>query len=130
MLFNHDTCMLKVAFGTLYPGTNNANTPLEKRIKTLTWVFFILIPPPLNELLQLSEELLDKIQIWGVRWERHQLDSCVPAHLSDLFGAVKGRIIHDNYGLRFGCCGGPCHMLQWCRSCPMKSSNMVTSAEP
>lgn len=53
--------------------TNDVNTPFEEVIESLIWVFFVGLPIPPDESLELSKELLDRIQVWRIWRQIHQL---------------------------------------------------------
>lgn len=84
-----------------FPSRLLHQSPLQEYTKFLPQVILECLPISLDKRFQFGEELLKWIQIWGVRWQVHQLDSCVEAHLYNAIRMMERGIIHDNDGFRF-----------------------------
>ena len=67
-LFNSHACIPKTSFRIFFPTSYHTDTPLEIRSYLFVRAALKLMPLLLNKSLQLGEELLDQVEVQGVRW--------------------------------------------------------------
>src|SRR5258707_1269126 len=62
-LIHFQTCMSKVALGTLFPFSDYINALIQEMIKALAWIGLVNLLVPFNKCFQFRKELLNRIKI-------------------------------------------------------------------
>ena len=95
------TCMSKMTLCALLFRTNIMNTPPKEGMKPLVGILFVRRPPFLDISFQLGKEFLDGVEIWRIRRQVQQFDSCIRTQLLDSVRVVERGIIHYKHRFRF-----------------------------
>lgn len=94
-------CMSKMTLCALLFRTNIMNTPPKEDMKTLLGIRFVRRPGLFYISLQLGKEFLDGVEIWWVRRQVQQFDTCIRTQLLDSVRVVERGIIHYKHRFRF-----------------------------